>query len=93
MRPSRPAGPTLLLPTWGAREILRRMEEIAVRTSQGSGDDYLSVLRKIKKGGEDNDALERLKTARLVSARYFARCSLKSVGGKQIVDQRTQSVV
>jgi nuclear pore complex protein Nup85 len=82
----------MLLPSWGAREILAKMEEIVTRTSQGSGDDYLGVLRKITEGGGETDALERLRTARLVLARHFARCALKSVSGKRLVDQRTQSV-
>jgi len=81
--------PTLLLPSWGAREVLAKMEEIVVRSSQGSGDDYLGILRKIT--GE-NDVMERLRTARLVLARHFARCALQSVSGKHLVDQRTQSV-
>jgi nuclear pore complex protein Nup85 len=66
--------------------LLQKLEEISIRTAQGSGDDYLSVLRRTTKGGGEKDALGRLKAVRLALARYFARCTVIGVGGKHIVD-------
>jgi nuclear pore complex protein Nup85 len=68
--------------------LLQKLEEIFIRTSQGSGDDYLSVLRRTTKSGGDKEALERLKTVRVALARYFARCTIIGVGGKHVVEQR-----
>lgn len=75
------AGASLLFPPSGASELLRRLEEVFVRTSQGSGDDYLRVLTKMIKGGGEKEALERLKVVRLALARYFARCTFSGIGG------------
>ncbi|KAF5369464.1 hypothetical protein D9758_002731 [Tetrapyrgos nigripes] len=71
-------GPALLFSTSDAAELLKKLEEISIRASQGSGDDYLSVLVRTIKGGGEKDALERLKVVRLALARYFARCTVGS---------------
>ena len=68
--------------------LLRKMEEVHTRTSQGSGEDYLSVLVKIirssgvKGNGGEKEALNKLKTVRLALAKYFARCGVIGVGGR-----------
>lgn len=68
-------GSSLLFSPSGASELLRKLEEVFVRTSQGSGEDYLSVLMKTIKGGGEKEALDRLNVVRLALARYFARCT------------------
>lgn len=70
--------PKLLFSSADAIELLRKLEEITIRSSQGSGEDYLMVLIRTIRGGGMKDALERLKTVRLAIARYLARCT---VGG------------
>lgn len=70
----------MLFSTLEATELLRRLEEIFVRTSQGSGDDYLAILTRTIKGGGEREALDRLKMARLALAKYFARCTVSAVG-------------
>ncbi|GJJ11510.1 hypothetical protein Clacol_005743 [Clathrus columnatus] len=63
-------------------ELLRRLEEVQSRASQGSGLDYLSALvPQVSKNGEI-EALRQLETVRLALARYFARCSVLAVGGR-----------
>jgi nuclear pore complex protein Nup85 len=73
--------------------LLQKLEEVHVRAIQGSGDDYLSVLRRTIKGGSEKDALERLKTVRLAIARYFASCTVTGFRGKQLVDKRPYVLV
>ena len=68
-------------------QLFQKLEEICIRTSQGSGDDYLGVLTRTTKDG-GKAALRRLQTVRLALARYFARCSMIGVGGKHIPDSR-----
>jgi nuclear pore complex protein Nup85 len=59
-------------------ELLRHLEEIFIRTEQGSGADYLSALQKmLGDGSDENDALKQLEVVRLTLARYLARCSTK----------------
>ena len=69
----------LLLPSPSASELLRKLEEIFVMTSQGAGEKYLSVLRRILRAKgkpfQEKDALEQLKLVRLALARYFGRCT------------------
>ncbi|KAF9077929.1 Nup85 nucleoporin-domain-containing protein [Rhodocollybia butyracea] len=73
--------PKTLLSPGDAIELLRKLEEICMRSSQGSGEDYLPVLvRTMKGGGGEKEALERLKTVRLAIARYIARCTT-TLGG------------
>ena len=52
-----------------------------VRTSQGSGEDYLAILTRTTKGGGQKEALDRLVTVRLALARYFARCTALNLLG------------
>ncbi|KAF9482632.1 hypothetical protein BDN70DRAFT_966723 [Pholiota conissans] len=63
----------LLFSSSSASLLLQKLEEIFIRTSQGAGADYLSVLTRVIKGRSEKEALERLKTVRLALARYFAR--------------------
>lgn len=67
---------SLLISNRGSMELLRKIEEVFVRTSQGSGRDYLSVLQRLTPGAGEKDALERLKTVRLALAKYIARCTI-----------------
>lgn len=55
--------------------FLRRIEEISMRTSQGAGDDYLSVFIRTINNGNEKEALERLRIVRLALAKYLARWS------------------
>jgi nuclear pore complex protein Nup85 len=75
------SGSALLFSSAGVSELLRKVEEVFTRASQGSGEDYLSVLVRTIKGGTEKEALDRLKTVRLALARYFARYTARSVGG------------
>ncbi|TFK39439.1 nucleoporin Nup85-like protein [Crucibulum laeve] len=68
-------GPSLLS-SQNAALLLQRVEEIFIGTSQGSGDDYLSVLVRTTKHGGEKEALDRLKAVRLALARYFTRDTL-----------------
>ncbi|KAK7012223.1 nuclear pore complex protein Nup85 [Favolaschia claudopus] len=69
----------LLFSAAGAAELLAKLEEIFVRTSQGSGGDYLDILARTIAGGGYKEALDRLKTVRLALARYFARSAVLSI--------------
>ncbi|KAG6850574.1 hypothetical protein H0H93_011773 [Arthromyces matolae] len=64
-----------------ASELLRKVEEIFVVSSQGAGEKYLLVLKRtLSKEGkiaQNRDALERLKLVRLALAHYFARYSFQ----------------
>lgn len=70
----------LLFTSSDASALLHKLEEVFVRTSQGSGDDYLSVLTRTIKGRE-KEALDRLTVVRLAFARYFARCTASNLKG------------
>ncbi|GLB43373.1 putative nup85 Nucleoporin [Lyophyllum shimeji] len=61
----------LLFSSSETTELMRKLEEVFVRTSQGAGYEYISVLKRTVKG--EGEALERLKLVRLALARYFAR--------------------
>ena len=61
--------------------LIQKLEEIHLRVAQGSGDDYLTVLSRVVKGGEKH-ALQRLQAVRLSLARYYARCGAIGVGGR-----------
>lgn len=78
---SKYAAPTLLFSSASASLLLQKLEEIFVGTSQGAGDDYLTVLTRVLGGRGEKEALERLKTVRLALAHYFARCLVLGVGG------------
>jgi nuclear pore complex protein Nup85 len=62
--------------------LLQKLEEVFVRTSQGSGEEYLSVFTRAIKGGGEKEAIERLNVVRLALARYFARCIALNLVGK-----------
>ncbi|KAJ7583127.1 Nup85 nucleoporin-domain-containing protein [Mycena floridula] len=66
----------LLFPISGVFELMRKMDEISIRTSQGSGEDYLTIMTKTVRGGSEKEALDRLKTVRLALARYIARSAV-----------------
>ena len=85
----------MLFSSSGVSLLLRTMEEVHIRASQGSGEDYLAVLMKIircggRGAGNEQEALNRLKTVRLALAKYFARCGAIWVGGKATM--RYQSI-
>lgn len=79
----------MLFSSAGVSLLLRKMEEVHIRASQGSGEDYLVILMKIiragngKGVGSEKDALNKLKVVRLALAKYFARCGVIGVGGKE----------
>lgn len=62
--------------------LLKKLEEICSRTSQGSGSDYLSVLTRTTKSRDEKQALQRLQVVRLALAKYYARCGVIGVGGR-----------
>ena len=72
--------PTLLFSSASASLLLQKLEEIFVGSSQGAGDDYLTVLARVIGGRGEKEALERLKTVRLALAHYFARCLVLGMG-------------
>ena len=67
----------LYLPSEGAILLLRRLEEVTMRTRQGSGDDYLGILARILEVDGPREALRRLDVLRLALARYLARCTVR----------------
>ncbi|KAJ7091342.1 Nup85 nucleoporin-domain-containing protein [Mycena belliarum] len=69
---------SLLFSGSGAAELLRKLEEIFTRSSQGSGGDYLDILARTIRGGGHKEALARLTTVRLALARYLARSAVLS---------------
>ena len=74
----------MLFTSAGACLLLHRLEEIHIRASQGSGDDYISVLARMANVGSEKEGLLRLRPVRLALARYFARCAVIGVGGKDV---------
>jgi len=77
----------MLYSSSGAVELLKRLEEVHLRTSQGSGDAYLSILMVTMGGSNEAEALQRLKTARLSLAKYYAKCTMVA-GGRDIKGSR-----
>jgi nuclear pore complex protein Nup85 len=77
----------MLYPSSGAVELLKRLEEVHLRASQGSGDDYLSVLEVTMRGSSEAEALQRLKAARLSLAKYYAKCTMVA-GSREISGSR-----
>ncbi|OBZ66762.1 Nuclear pore complex protein Nup85 [Grifola frondosa] len=63
--------------------LIHKLEEIHVRTAQGAKEDYLAILAKLSKGG-DKHALQRLQVVRLALVKYYARCGVVGVGGKNV---------
>jgi len=62
--------------------LLHKLQEITTCSSQGAAADYLPVLARTIKNGDEKQALQRLQIVRLALARYYARCSVIGVGGK-----------
>ncbi|KAL6299538.1 Nup85 nucleoporin-domain-containing protein [Sparassis latifolia] len=75
-------GERMLFTTDEACLLLCRLEEIHIRAAQGASEDYLAVLARTTKSGGEKHALQRLQTVRLALARYYARCGVIGVGGK-----------
>ncbi|CCM06137.1 uncharacterized protein FIBRA_08387 [Fibroporia radiculosa] len=73
---------TMLFSSQDACLLLHKLEEICIRSGQGSKADYLTVLARTTKSGEEAAALQRLQTVRLALARYYARCGVIDVGGR-----------
>ncbi|KAF5343825.1 hypothetical protein D9757_013915 [Collybiopsis confluens] len=71
-------GPKLLFSSADVLQLLQKLEEIVIRSSQGSGEDYLPILVETGKGGGEKEALEKLRTVRLAIARYLARYTVGS---------------
>ena len=65
--------------------LLHRLEEIHIRASQGSEDEYLAILARTTKTGGQAYALQRLQIVRLALARYYAKCSVIGVGGRTVI--------
>ncbi|TFK60439.1 hypothetical protein BDN72DRAFT_939980 [Pluteus cervinus] len=66
-------GTSLLFSTSEATLLLQKLEEIFIRTSQGSGDEYLIILMRTLQATGEEPALDRLKIVRLALAKYFAK--------------------
>lgn len=77
----------MLYSSSGAVELLKRLEEVHLRASQGSGDAYLPILMTTMRGSNEAEALQRLKSARLSLAKYYAKCTMVS-GGRDIRGSR-----
>ncbi|KZT72019.1 hypothetical protein DAEQUDRAFT_723669 [Daedalea quercina L-15889] len=78
-------GDNMFFTSVDATMLLHRLEEIHIRSSQGSADEYLSILAKTTKTGGEAHALQRLQTVRLALARYYAKCAVIGVGGRTTV--------
>ncbi|KAH9829993.1 Nup85 nucleoporin-domain-containing protein [Rhodofomes roseus] len=65
--------------------LLHRLEEIHIRSSQGSADEYLAILARTTKTGGEAHALQRLQVVRLALARYYAKCAVIGVGGRTVI--------
>lgn len=62
--------------------LMHKVEEIALQTAQGSGSDYLAILARSIKNGDEKLAMQRIQIVRLALTRYYARCAGIGVGGK-----------
>lgn len=82
----------MLYSSSGAVELLKRLEEVHLGASQGAGDDYLSILMVTMKGSDDSEALQRLKSARLSLAKYYAKCTMVA-GGRDTSGSRVGIIV
>ncbi|KAM6496834.1 Nucleoporin Nup85-like protein [Amanita muscaria] len=67
----------LLFSGTAVNEFLRKVEEVASRTSHGDLD-YIGILMRTLKGGE-KEAISRLKLVRIALAKYYARCTVAGV--------------
>lgn len=61
--------------------LLHHLEEIHTRSSQGSAEEYLSVLTRKTKATGLQEALLSLREVRLALARYHARHAVIGVSG------------
>ncbi|CAL1715565.1 unnamed protein product [Somion occarium] len=68
--------------------LMHQVEEIATRTAQGSGQDYLAVLARTIKNGDEKQAMQRIQIVRLALTRYYARCGVIGVGGKLAISTK-----
>ncbi|KAI0048718.1 hypothetical protein FA95DRAFT_1594946 [Auriscalpium vulgare] len=75
----------MLFTSFGAVQLLKKLEEVLTRSAQGSGEEYLSVLVKTMQGATEKEAIYRLKAARLVLAKYYARCTMIPIGGRDVL--------
>ncbi|KAG2011366.1 hypothetical protein CC2G_011493 [Coprinopsis cinerea AmutBmut pab1-1] len=65
----------LLFTSSQASLLLRRLEDVVTKSSQGGSSEYLSLLSRTINGDEEA-AFRHLRTVRLALARYFARCTV-----------------
>ncbi|PPR01778.1 hypothetical protein CVT24_001801 [Panaeolus cyanescens] len=70
----------LLFSTSGATMLLHKLDEVFTMTSQGMGDEYLSIFIRTSQARAEKDALEKLKAVRLALAVYFSRCLVLGQG-------------
>ena len=66
----------LPIPPTGVSLLLQKLEDVNMMTTQGSGEDYLTILSLILNVSRVSDALRQLDTLRLALERYYARCTL-----------------
>jgi nuclear pore complex protein Nup85 len=64
--------------------LLSKLQEIVTRSSQGAGEDYLSVFMRAQDLRTYSDALLKLDSVRFTLAKYYAQCSIVGVGGKSV---------
>ena len=81
-------GSVLFFTTAEACDLLKKLEEVHFRSSNGAGEDYLLILSRILRRGQ-RECLQRMMTVRLALARYFSRCTMIGVGGKQTLGIRS----
>ncbi|KAJ2911868.1 hypothetical protein MD484_g8548, partial [Candolleomyces efflorescens] len=62
----------LLFSSSQASLLLRKLEEISLKVSQGAGSEYLGVLSRMVEGKDQKEALKRLQLVRLALARQLA---------------------
>ncbi|KAH6910043.1 Nup85 nucleoporin-domain-containing protein [Coprinopsis sp. MPI-PUGE-AT-0042] len=70
--------PKLLFTSANASLLLRKLEDVVAKVSQGASSDFLSLLARTM-SGDEKAALQRLQVVRLALARYFARCTVLNV--------------
>ncbi|KAH9924587.1 Nup85 nucleoporin-domain-containing protein [Amylocystis lapponica] len=75
---------SMLFTSADACMLMQKLQEISTHTAQGAGEDYLPVLAQTTKSGGEKHALQLLQVVRLVLARYYARCGVIGVGGKNV---------
>ena len=63
--------------------LLTKLEEIYTKATQGCGPDYLAVISRVIKSRDERHTLQKLQIVRLALAKYYARCGVYGVGGRQ----------